>query len=187
MRPSRGTSSPHASSWPETRRAGAVIPRQGVVDNPLDLARLLGVLDAHGVEYTIIGGVAVQVHGHRRTTRDLDLIPDPAPENLDRLVEALVELEARPRDMPGASVPSAEQLALAGVVPPLATRHGELHILNRVPGAAPYDRLRPRALEVDLDGVRLAIASLDDLISMKRAAGRPRDLSDIAALIEANP
>lgn len=149
--------------------------------------RLLAVLSQHRVEYTVIGGVAVQVHGHRRTTRDLDVIPRPAPANLRRLAAALAELEARPRDFPGADVPSAEQLAAAAIVPPLTTNHGELHILNDVPGAAAYDRLRTRALVIDLDGIELAIAGLDDLISMKRASGRPTDLSDIAALIAANP
>jgi len=61
-------------------------------------------------------------------------------------------------------VPSGEQLAAASVVGPLTTRHGELHILNEVPGAAPYEHLRARALVIDLDGVELAIAGLEDLI-----------------------
>jgi uncharacterized nucleotidyltransferase DUF6036 len=156
-------------------------------ERPLDLMRLLAVLSRHRVEYTVIGGVAVQVHGHRRTTLDLDVIPRPAPANLRRLAAALAELEARPRDFPEADAPSAEQLGAAAIVPPLTTNHGELHILNDVPGAAAYDRLRTRALVIDLDGIELSIAGLDDLISIKRASGRPTDLSDIAALIAANP
>lgn len=168
-------------------RRAAPATRLPGVDRPLDLARLLAVLHAHAVAYTIIGGVAVQVHGHRRTTRDIDVIPDPDGDNLRRLAAALVELEAVPRDLPAAASPSEQQLAVAAVVPPLTTRHGELHILNAVPGAAPYGRLRSRALEIDLDGITLAIAGLDDLIAMKRASGRPRDLEDIAVLIAANP
>jgi len=156
-------------------------------ERPLDLTELLAVLQRHDVNYTIIGGVAVQVHGHRRTTRDLDLIPEPARDNLRRLVAALGELDARPRELPGAGVPSAEQLATASVVPPLTTRHGELHIFNDVPGAAAYEALRARALVIDLDGLELAIVGLADLIAMKRAAGRPQDARDIAALIAANP
>ncbi|MGI8622047.1 MAG: DUF6036 family nucleotidyltransferase [Solirubrobacteraceae bacterium] len=156
-------------------------------ERPLDLGQLFATLAHERVDYTIIGGVAVQVHGHRRTTRDLDVIPRPEPENLRRLTAALVALEASPRDMPGGGAPSADQLGVAPVVPPLMTRHGALHILNAVPGAAPYHQLRDRALVLEVDEVEVAIASLDDLISMKRAAGRPRDLSDIAALVEANP
>jgi hypothetical protein len=49
----------------------------------LDLGELLATLYRHGVDYTIIGGVAVQAHGHRRTTKDLDVIPDPDHANLD--------------------------------------------------------------------------------------------------------
>lgn len=155
---------------------------EGPPSAALDLAELLATLHRHEIDFTIIGGVAVQVHGHRRTTKDLDVIPAPDPENLRRLTAALVELEARPRDIPGAAPPTAEQLATAAIVPPLTTRHGELHILRDVPGAPAYDDLRARALVVELNGIPLAIAGLDDVIAMKRASGRPGDLSDIAVL-----
>ena len=65
-----------------------------------------------------------------------------------------------------------------------ATRHGPVDVLHDVPGAPPYDDLRARALELRLGTLRLAIASLDDLISMKRASGRQVDLEDIAAIRE---
>jgi predicted nucleotidyltransferase len=147
-----------------------------------DLRALLGTLQGHGVGYTVIGGVAAQVHGHRRTTKDLDVIADPDPENLERLAAALLELRAMPRDVPGGP-PSAEHLAAAPIVPPLTTEHGELHILRDVPGAPAYADLRARALVVELDGIDVPIAGLDDLISMKRASGRPADVRDIAALL----
>jgi predicted nucleotidyltransferase len=138
----------------------------GERDRPLDVGELISVLARHGVEYVVIGGVATQVHGHRRTTMDLDLTPDPDPENLHRLGAALAELEARPRG--------------EGV----ETRHGQLHILKEPKGGRAFDEMRERALVVDLDGNEVAIVSLDDLIRMKRAAGRPGDLDDIAALAE---
>ncbi len=151
----------------------------------LNLRELLATLDTHAVQYTVIGGVAVQVHGHRRTTKDLDVIPAPDEDNIGRLAAALAALEARPRDMPGGRPPTTQQLAAAAIVPPLTTRHGELHILRDVPGAPPYPELRARALVIDLDGIAIAIAGLDDLIAMKRASGRPADISDIAALTAA--
>lgn len=158
-------------------------------DRPLDLGRLLATLADHGVDYVVIGGVATQVHGHRRTTMDLDLTPDPDRENLGRLAAALAELEARPRDpaLAQAEVPATdpERLSVAPFVPPLVTRHGQLHILMEPKGARTFDRMRKAALVIELDGVEVAIASLDDLIRMKRAAGRPSDLDDIAALTEA--
>lgn len=157
-------------------------------ERPLDLGELIAVLARHGVDYVVIGGVATQVHGHRRTTMDLDLTPDPDPENLRRLGEALAELEAVPRggavgevELP---VGDPERLAIAAIVPPLLTRHGQIHILKEPKGARAFEELREGALVVDLDGNDVPIASLDDLIRMKRAAGRPADLDDIAVLAE---
>ncbi len=162
----------------------------GGAERPLDLGELIAALARHGVDYVVIGGVATQVHGHRRTTMDLDLTPDPNPENLRRLGEALAELEAHPRDSPGAGteaeipVSDPERLAIAAIVPPLLTRHGQIHILKEPKGARGFDQMREAALVVELDGNDVAIVSLDDLIRMKRAAGRPADLDDIAALTE---
>ncbi len=153
----------------------------GLPERPLDIQRLFAALAEHRVDYVVIGGVAAQVHGHRRTTRDLDVIPAPNDENLNRLANALRELEAHPRDLPGGA-PTREQLGSAPVVPPLSTAHGELHILRDVPGAAAYDDLRRRGLPLDLQEVQVVIAGLDDLIAMKRASGRPADLEDLAVL-----
>lgn len=158
-------------------------------DRPLDLGRLLATLADHGVDYVVIGGVATQVHGHRRTTMDLDLTPNPDRENLGRLAAALTQLEARPRDpsLEQSEIPivDPERLSIAAIVPPLMTRHGQVHILKEPKGARAFDLMREAALVIELDGVEVAIASLDDLIRMKRAAGRPTDLDDIAALTEA--
>jgi predicted nucleotidyltransferase len=148
-----------------------------------DLRTLLAILHEHRVDYTVIGGVAVQVHGHRRTTKDLDVVAGPDRQNLERLAAALAQLRARPRDLPGGGAPDADHLAAAPIVPPLTTEHGELHILRDVPGAPAYAELRARALVIDLDGIAVAVAGLDDLISMKRASGRPADERDIAALV----
>jgi predicted nucleotidyltransferase len=151
----------------------------GAADHPLDLSELFRALAEHGVDYLVIGGVAAQVHGHRRTTKDLDVTPAPDPENLKRLAGALVALDARPVELPA---PTAEQLNLASIVSPLATRHGELHILNEVPGATAYAGMRARALTVDLDGIAVHIVSVDDLVRMKQTEGRQGDIEDIEAL-----
>ena len=152
-------------------------------ERPLDLRELFRVLAEQDVDYLVIGGVAAQVHGRRRTTMDLDITPAPDPENFKRLAAVLVAIDAHPVELgPNAPTPTAEQLRVAPVVPPLATRHGELHILNEVPGATAYAAMRTRALSTDLDGITLHIVGVDDLIRMKQTIGRPSDLEDIEAL-----
>lgn len=157
-------------------------------ERPFDLGELVAALARHGVDYLVIGGVATQVHGHHRTTMDLDVTPEPSPENLGRLGAALVELDARPRGAQAGEVEipisDPERLALAAIVPPLLTRHGQIHILKEPKGGREFDEMRERALVVEIGGAEVAIVSLDDLIRMKRAAGRPRDLDDITALTE---
>jgi hypothetical protein len=153
-------------------------------ERPLDVRELFRVLAEHRVDYLVIGGVAAQVHGRRRTTKDLDVTPAPDPENCERLASALAALDAHPVELgPSAPAPTAEQLRLAPIVLPLSTPHGELHILKDVPGATTYAVMRTRALTTDLDGIALRIVGVDDLIRMKRAAGRPSDLEDVEALL----
>ena len=96
---------------------------------------------------------------------------------------ALVALDAHPVELgSSAPTPTAEQLRVASIVPPLTTPHGELHILNEVPGATAYAGMRTRALTTDLDGIALHIVGVDDLIRMKQTAGRPGDIEDVEAL-----
>ncbi|HTU80369.1 MAG TPA: hypothetical protein VMF09_16585 [Solirubrobacteraceae bacterium] len=152
-------------------------------ERPLDLRELFRVLAEHAVDYLVIGGVAAQVHGRRRTTKDLDVMPAPEAENFKRLEAALVALDAHPLELgSSAPTPNAEQLRLAPIVPPLATRHGELHILNDVPGATAYAGMRTRALTTELDEIAINIVGVDDLIRMKQTTARPGDIEDINAL-----
>jgi hypothetical protein len=146
---------------------------------PLDAAAILRALSEHGVDYVIIGGLAAQAHGHARTTQDLDLVPEPSESNLARLRAALSELGAR-----AVGGTEAEEIELPddGVLE-LDTDAGGVDVHFAPPGAAPYDQLRARALELELD-VLVPVAGLDDLIAMKRESGRPIDRGDIAALTE---
>jgi hypothetical protein len=156
----------------------------GAPERPLDLRELFRVLAEHGVDYLVIGGVAAQVHGRRRTTKDLDITPSLDVRNLERLAAALRALEAYPLSLgPAAPAPTVAQLRHAPVMPPLTTRHGELHILNGVPGAAPYEAMCGRSLTTDLDGIKVRIVGVDDLIAMKRAAGRASDFEDLEAVL----
>jgi predicted nucleotidyltransferase len=152
---------------------------------PLRVDAILETLAAFGVEFLVVGGVAVQAHGYLRGTGDLDIVPKPTLLNLSRLGEALADLEAEPWR---ATLPvdvTDPQLLKRVPLAPLVTRHGRVDLLNiaHLHGAAgSFEELMARALWVDLDGSRVAIAGVDDLVRMKRAAGRPQDLTDIGAL-----
>lgn len=153
-------------------------------DTPLDAERILDALAAHAVDYVIVGGLAVQTHGHVRTTVDIDVFPRPDPSNLARLADALNALGAQVLN------PGSEGMEIDATMLPratlwqFATRHGAVDVLHDAPGAPPYDELRGQALEIRFGDLKLAVAGRDDLIGMKRASGRPVDLEDIAALTE---
>jgi hypothetical protein len=153
-------------------------------ETPLDAERILGALAEHSVDYVIVGGLAVQTHGHVRTTVDIDLYPSPDRRNLARLAEALNALDARILN-PGSDGLTIDAMMFPRATPwQFATRHGAVDVLFDAPGAPPYDQLRRGALEIELGELRLAVAGRDDLISMKRASARPVDLEDLAVLTE---
>jgi predicted nucleotidyltransferase len=150
-----------------------------------DPRRIFESFQRHGVEYIIIGGVAAIAHGHTRNTRDVDFVAPTDPANLERLAAALRELGARlsgtDAHLLGIDVYDPATLG-SGAKFTMETDAGGLDFFNDVPGGAPYDDLRRRALVIDLGGLAVQIAGRDDLIRMKQAAGRPQDLADIAAL-----
>jgi hypothetical protein len=153
-------------------------------ETPLDAERILGALAEHSVDYVIVGGLAVQTHGHVRTTVDIDVCPSPDHANLARLADALNSLDAEMLN------PESDGLKIDAITLPratlwqFATRHGAVDVLFDAPGTPPYDELRAGALEIELGELRLAVAGRDDLISMKRASARPVDLEDLAVLTE---
>jgi predicted nucleotidyltransferase len=146
---------------------------------------IFAALHRQGVDYVAIGGFAANAYGSRRLTLDVDIVPAPEQDNYERLAAALDELGA-----PESAVDSAFRdldprdgfdLARARIVK-LPTASGDLDLMNAALGAPPYEDLRARAVEVEVRGTPIRIASLDDLIAMKRASGRPQDIRDIAEL-----
>lgn len=149
----------------------------------LDITSLLGALAAGDADFVVIGGVAVIAHGYERNTKDLDICYSRDPANLEALGEILVNLGARLRgieeDIP--FVPDARTLRRTQILT-LDTPHGGLDLLVDPDGSPGYDALKAHAERVDFDGHEILIASIDDLLAMKRAAGRSQDQTDIEAL-----
>jgi predicted nucleotidyltransferase len=149
----------------------------------LRLEALLGRLARAEADFVVVGGVAVAFQGYGRATKALDITYATDRENLGRLAAVLVAVHARLRGV-AEDVPFvADERTLARTrLLTLDTDDGGLDLLAQPPGAPRYATMRDRADRVDLDGLVIAIAALDDLLAMKRAAGRPQDLADIEAL-----
>jgi hypothetical protein len=148
-----------------------------------DPRRILRELVNAGVDFVVIGGIAVLMYGYPRATRDLDIAFDYDDSNLEVLSGVLIKLSARLRGIEEDLEFVPDKRTLAGIdLLTLETSAGWLDI-HRLPAGVPsYARLRQNGERVRLDDFSILVASPDDLIAMKEAAGRPQDRIDIAAL-----
>lgn len=151
-----------------------------------DPRELLAVLARHGVDFVVIGGVAIQAYGHLRTTRDVDIIAAPTAANAERLAAALRDLDAANRGVDAEHLhdPTRPETFAEAGSRFLDTRAGMLDVMQDAAGAPPYAQLRARSVEVDLGEISVRVAGIDDLIALKRAADRPMDREDIAVLAD---
>lgn len=150
---------------------------------PFDPLAALAALLAHGVRFVLIGGFAGRLHGSPSITGDLDICYARDEENLERLAVALIEMGARLRGAPPdlEFVLDARTFRTGGHFT-FATAAGGLDCLGSPAGVASFDELDRNAVEMNLDGLIVRVASLDDLIRMKRAAGQPKDLIEAEVL-----
>jgi len=152
---------------------------------------LIAALDAARIAYVVIGGFAVAAHGYVRATKDLDIVPSPAPDNLERLAGLLRDLDAQlygTGDFDAAEFPfdplDPKQLAGGGNFL-LQTRLGRLDMMQWVPGIeaeSAYEHLSASATSITVWGHPVWVCSMDDLVIMKRTAGRRQDLDDLSHL-----
>jgi transcriptional regulator with XRE-family HTH domain len=136
---------------------------------PTDQARfaILRTLADAGVRFVVIGGVAANYVGSRRATDNLDICYGRDPANLEALAKVLRELGHVLRG-PFADTPKGDSFTFT-------TAAGDLNVLGMPSGTKGYDDLVRAATGYDVDGARILVASIDDLIRMKRAAGRDKD------------
>jgi hypothetical protein len=136
---------------------------------PLRPEPLLSALADHGVDFIVVGGYAVAAHGHVRATKDIDICPDPTEENLQQLADALVELQA-------------EAIGLDE----FTTKYGRLDVMQHLAGlgrdGGGWKELSPHAVTRNFLGHECLFCGYEDLIKMKRAAGRPQDDIDVKSL-----
>ncbi len=147
---------------------------------------ILRTLDAHGVRFVVVGGLAGNLRGTADVTNDLDVCYARDTNNLERLGVALEELDARPRgtgvvdDLPF----KLDALTLRhGDTFTFLTSAGAFDILATPSGTTGFEDLDAGATSIDLGGgLVVRVASLEDLMRMKRAAARPKDLIQLEHL-----
>lgn len=148
-----------------------------------DTIGLIRALTDAGVEFVIVGGVAGQLHGSPLVTFDLDICHSRERSNLERLARVLVSLDTELRGAPSGLPFRLDARTLAnGDSFTFLTALGPLDILATPSGTTGFDDLARTAERIDFSGMVVLVASIDDVIRMKRAAGRPKDLLGIEEL-----
>jgi hypothetical protein len=148
-----------------------------------DPLRLLGLLNDAGVRYVVIGAFAGRLLGSPTLTRDLDICYARDSANLRALAGVLSAVNGRLRGV-DREVPFRldERTLAAGNSFTFSTDAGDLDIIGTPAGTRGFDDLAAAAEPTDLDGLTVLVASIDDLIRMKLAAGRPKDLVEVEIL-----
>lgn len=152
------------------------------------LDELLRRLVVAELRFVLVGGLALSAWGVVRGTKDVDIVVDLEPGNLERFAEQAVALGGsvqRPESLAG-SARSIVALLAGGERVFIETELGPIDVVQGLEGVPTYDELRRRATEVEVLGVGVLVCSLEDLRAMKLAAGRTRDLADLEDLEQAD-
>jgi predicted nucleotidyltransferase len=148
-----------------------------------DFKALLRALSEGGVEFILVGGVAATVHGSTRLTVDVDAVYRRTTENIERLVLALTPyhpyLRGAPRGLPFRWDAATVKRGLNFT---LTTDIGDVDLLGEITGGGDYDQLVAATVGIRVFGIECRCLTLDKLIDVKRAAGRPKDFEAIAEL-----
>jgi predicted nucleotidyltransferase len=142
---------------------------------PPDFKEFLRLLNSHQVEYLLIGGYAVGYYGYPRATADMDIWIATEPENAAKVVEVLQEFGFGVEDLTPDLFLKAEQIIRMGV-PPV-----RVELLTTISGVSFEECYAARQIDI-LDGVEVALISLEHLKINKKASGRYKDLNDLENL-----
>ena len=149
----------------------------------IDFGGLLKTLADGDVHFILIGGVAAMVHGAARLTQDVDIVYERSSQNYERLAAALEPHKPYLRDAPpGLPFQLTPTTLERGLNFTLTTSLGPLDLLGEIVGGGTYQDLLPHTFDIEAFGVSCRCLTLAELIRVKRAAGRPKDLEAIAEL-----
>ncbi len=135
------------------------------------------------MRFVLVGGLAVNAWGYLRATRDVDLVPDPSAENLEKLDALLRELGGRV-DI-GGKLLDASSISIflrTGDRTLVTTDLGQVDVLQGLPQIPSFAALDEKAQDIDLKGLIIRVCSLEHLLEMKRTSDRDRDRDDLRAL-----
>ncbi len=147
---------------------------------PLDWSAFFDSLCSHRVRFVVVGAHALAVQGRPRATQDLDVFVDPTEANARRLGAALADFGFPALARAWRRFARPDRMATLGV-PPL-----QIDLLTSITGVS-FRRAWASRVEVELDGRTVAFLGRDELRANKLAAGRPKDLADVAMLDESRP
>jgi hypothetical protein len=150
-----------------------------------DVQRLLESLTAAGVRFVVVGGVALVLRGSSRVTVDLDVCYSRERDNMSRLARAIAPFHPRLRGAPP-DLPFIwdERTLASGLNFTLTTDLGDLDILGEIAGVGGFQQVSAGSSEMPVGTVRILVMDLDALEKAKRAAGRAKDLLDLAEIAE---
>ena len=152
---------------------------------PLRPNEIFAALDRHGVVYVLIGGLAAILQGSPFLTVDADICPDPDPGNLDRLANALIDLDARvytAEVREGLPFDRSRETIERASIWNLVTRAGRLDLNFEPIGTRGFSDLRTDAITIRVDEIDVPVASLADVVRSKEAAGRDKDVAQTHTL-----
>jgi aminoglycoside-2''-adenylyltransferase len=146
---------------------------------------LIAALVDGEVDFVVIGGIAAVLHGSPTITHDLDIVFENSAENRERLGAVLTGLGAKPFGIDEEVPFEADARTLDRIqLLTLETSAGRIDVMHPPPGSPSYEDLRTGARLTEIDGIdqEIPVAAIDDLIAMKRAAGRSKDLTAVVEL-----
>ncbi len=140
-----------------------------------DLREFIQLLNSHGVEFLVVGAYALAFHGHPRYTGDIDLLVRSSAGNAARIEHVLADFGFGSLGLSAADFLVPDRIVQLGLPP------NRIDLLTSIGGVG-FDEAWNGCIPAELDGLPVRFLGRDALIRSKRAAGRPKDLADLAAL-----
>lgn len=140
-----------------------------------DYKEMLRCLADEKVKFLLVGAYALAAHGYPRATMDIDIWVMPSPDNAEAVLRALRRFGAPLHGLDAADLQKDDTIFQIGVAP------RRIDIITGASGLK-FRQAFTKSIEVDIEGIRVRIPSVDDLIRNKRASGRTKDIADAEAL-----